>query len=119
MNHVDHTTYLNGIEIGMSQEAMEDCSASGPVDEAVDHWFTRVNVYATAEQIRNELKEYGAWDAEELQDDTQNLKRIVWIAASNIKDDLRENNAGCDKCGMNDRAPGSNFCQECLDSETK
>lgn len=36
------------------------------------------------EDIRQELKEYGAWDTEELADDDENKKRILWIAAANI-----------------------------------
>jgi hypothetical protein len=39
--------------------------------------------------IRAELKEYGAWDAGELADDEDNRLRIVWIAASNIREDIR------------------------------
>ena len=31
-----------------------------------------------------ELLEYGAWDAEELQDHEQNLQRILWLAAGDI-----------------------------------
>lgn len=34
--------------------------------------------------IRDELAEYGAWDASDLADDNANLVRIVWIAAGNI-----------------------------------
>ncbi len=37
--------------------------------------------------IRNELAEYGAWDAHELQDDNANRERIVWIARGNIADE--------------------------------
>jgi trimethylamine:corrinoid methyltransferase-like protein len=36
------------------------------------------------ESIKLELKEYGAWDEEELEDIEQNKARILWIACSNI-----------------------------------
>lgn len=36
--------------------------------------------------IRAELSGYGAWDAEELQDDAQNQHRIVWCAACDIRE---------------------------------
>jgi hypothetical protein len=40
-----------------------------------------------------ELKEYGAWDAEELADHEQNLQRILWLASGDITEQ-----DGCD-CG--------------------
>lgn len=36
------------------------------------------------DDLASELKEYGAWDEEELQDRVANEERIVWIAAGNI-----------------------------------
>ena len=39
------------------------------------------------ESISAELKEYGAWDEEELRDIEANLERITWIAAGNIIED--------------------------------
>lgn len=36
--------------------------------------------------LATELKEYGAWDDVELADHAQNLQRIVWIAAGDIKE---------------------------------
>ena len=36
------------------------------------------------EVLRQELKEYGAWDAADLEDHTANLQRILWIAAGDI-----------------------------------
>lgn len=36
------------------------------------------------EKIKEELKEYGAWDDEELKDVEQNQARILWIACGNI-----------------------------------
>ena len=38
------------------------------------------------ELLRMELKEFGAWDETELQDHTQNLQRILWIACGDITD---------------------------------
>lgn len=34
--------------------------------------------------LRAELREYGAWDADELADHSANLDRILWIACGNI-----------------------------------
>lgn len=38
--------------------------------------------------IREELKEYGAWNDDELNNNDQNRARIVWIAANNIMEDI-------------------------------
>jgi hypothetical protein len=38
------------------------------------------------EHVRDELKEYGAWDETELADDAQNLQRMLWLAASDIRE---------------------------------
>lgn len=38
------------------------------------------------ELLKGELREYGAWDAEELADHDQNLQRILWIACGDIVD---------------------------------
>jgi len=46
----------------------------------MDRQFRKIS----ADLIRDELKEYGAWDDEELSDTTLNKERITWIAAGNI-----------------------------------
>ena len=38
------------------------------------------------ELLRKELKEYGAWDDEDLADHDANLSRILWIACGDIVD---------------------------------
>lgn len=39
------------------------------------------------EDLRHELKGYGAWNAEELADHEMNLTRMVWIACGDCADD--------------------------------
>ncbi len=41
------------------------------------------------DRIRDELREYGAWNDKELSDDSRNRRRIVWIAAGNIVEESR------------------------------
>jgi hypothetical protein len=53
--------------------------------------------------IREELKEYGAWDEEELSDDYENMQRIVWIAACNAKDELFEHLGQCESLSDEER----------------
>lgn len=38
-------------------------------------------------KIKEELKEYGAWNEEELKDVDQNQARILWIACGNIREE--------------------------------
>lgn len=86
---------FNRFELRLSGECVEACSHSGPCDADVAAWVDRVREQVardgfanapTAEKIRAELKEYGAWSDEELADDEQNWHRLVWIAAGNISD---------------------------------
>lgn len=37
--------------------------------------------------VRNELAGCGAWDDDELADDTQNLQRLLWLACADITDE--------------------------------
>jgi hypothetical protein len=45
----------------------------------------------TPENLAAELKEYGAWEADDLLDDKTNWERIVWIAAGNIAEENKRN----------------------------
>jgi hypothetical protein len=92
---------FNRFQFRMPGEAVTDCAASGSVDVAVALWAPRIAtltraLYAddpanpwnpTPEKVREELRETGAWDEDELADDAENWKRIVWIAAGNIADE--------------------------------
>jgi len=41
-----------------------------------------------AANLRDELYDYGAWDSDELTDDTANRQRIVWIAGGNLREEM-------------------------------
>lgn len=55
------------------------------------------------ELLRKTLKEYGAWDDDELKDHKENLIRIVWILANDLTDSLHDYNpvkrGECVECG--------------------
>ena len=36
------------------------------------------------DQVRDELREWGAWDEDELEGDAQNLQRLLWLACCDI-----------------------------------
>lgn len=83
---------FNRFTIYMPREAMEDCSHSGSCDSDVSHWAPILqkldqNKEISPEDIRAELKEYGAWEVSELEDDSTNWDRIVWCAACNLKEE--------------------------------
>lgn len=88
----ERTAYFNRFTLDMPAEAVSACSHQGQCDDDVAYWATRVTRPAdiTPEALRAELKEYGAWDAEELSDDAANWQRLLWVAAGNIQDDSRE-----------------------------
>lgn len=44
----------------------------------------------SADAVRAELAEYGAWDAVDLANHDANLARLLWIACGNIRDALTE-----------------------------
>ena len=87
---------FNRFEMRLSGECVEACSHSGACDDDVAHWAPIVRAQVetdaftnrpTPNKIRAELKECGAWDADELADDEANWRRIVWIAAGNIAEE--------------------------------
>jgi len=78
-------------EITLTSEVYNACSHSGQCDDDVKRCRQLPEVVAelskiNPEQLRKELKEYGAWDDTELQNHEENLNRILWIAAGNIQD---------------------------------
>lgn len=86
---------FNRFELRLPGDAVNDIARSGQNDEAVAFWEGKVRAIMvddnftnrpTSESIRAELKEHGAWDAEELADDERNWNRLVWLAAWNIAD---------------------------------
>lgn len=87
---------FNCFELRIPGAAVADIARPGDAAEAVDYWIPRITRYEwgedhtwapTPERIRNELREYGAWDDNELADDAANWRRIVWLAACNINED--------------------------------
>ena len=74
----------------MPDAAITDCSHSGRCDEEVEHWSNTIQrpESCTVRALQEELKEYGAWNQEELADDAANWRRIVWLAAGNIKEEM-------------------------------
>jgi hypothetical protein len=81
-------------EIEMTMAQAKSSSGPGDATEAVESLLTDRKIGRQLDKIgpdkiRDELREYGAWDDGELADEAENMARIVWIAASNIKEEAK------------------------------
>lgn len=84
MNKQIEIVPFNYGELELPRQALEDCHHQGACDADVEHWQPLIDWRSqsmSAADIRNELREYGAWDDEELNNEIENQKRILWIAA--------------------------------------
>jgi hypothetical protein len=84
--------YFNRFNIRLSLSDARSVSQPGDASENVE--ALRLVPYVKSqldrldtEAVRAELKEYGAWDAEQLSDHDANLTRILWIAGCNISEE--------------------------------
>lgn len=78
---------FNRFEIELPNEAVRDCHHRGACDADVDFWEPRIEIKVAPDLIKAELAEYGAWDESELQDEKQNKKRLIWLAAAQIQEE--------------------------------
>ena len=76
----------------LTKQCIDDCTRPGvPADDEVKHWLTDPKVKAQlsripADALRAHLKEYGAWDSDELSDHEDNLARTLWIACGDASE---------------------------------
>jgi hypothetical protein len=85
---------FNHFELQMTKAQAQSASHPGPCDADVAYLAMSPNIRrqlnkSGPDAIRAELREYGAWDDDELADDAENRLRLVWIAAGNITDELQ------------------------------
>ena len=87
---------FNYFELRLLGACVIACNGSGDQSGNVEFWTPHVKMQVDRdafknapndETIRKELKQYGAWDAKELQDSEMNWQRLVWIAACNINEE--------------------------------
>ena len=86
------TAFFNRFILELPSEAVLDCHHQGACDEDVLFWSNKITRpdEITKEKLKSELKEYGAWDKDELENDDDNWKRLIWIAAGNIQENEGE-----------------------------
>lgn len=76
----------NGIEMTMEQaESASDASALARIPSIT----MQLDLYGPME-LAISLRESGAWDEAELEDDDQNRQRAVWLAACDIRENRSE-----------------------------
>lgn len=81
------TACFERFEITLPSECVSDCSHQGDCGEDVRAWASRLKLVLDPDALRGELYGYGAWEEWELSDHEVNIRRIIWIAACNIKED--------------------------------
>ena len=67
-------------------ECVRECSASGAVDESVAYWVKKLHFDAPEPLAAKWLKEFGAWDDEELADHAANVRRVLWLACCDLRE---------------------------------
>lgn len=80
-----------GLELTMTLEEAESCSHSGRCDEDVKFLSQNKRILEQwekidKEQVKKALQESGAWEESELQDNSENLLKAVWLAANDISE---------------------------------
>lgn len=76
--------------VALPEDCVIELSASGPVDAAAAYWASSDQVdwgEVSADDIRAELEEAGAWDDDDLADDHANRERLLWILSGNVAED--------------------------------
>ena len=80
--------------IEQARSASHQGKCDDDVEELIDNPSIKKQLDAIgADEIRDDLKEMGAWDDEELANDAENRLRFVWIAAGYIAEDYDEDEA--------------------------
>lgn len=75
------------LSLTITLDDAQSCSHSGPCDANVEYLQRSITDQTDRwdpEELAAELDEYGAWDAEELQDHEANVTRMVWIACNDV-----------------------------------
>ena len=85
--------YFDRFTIEMGKRQALNCSHQGACDEDVARTLRNPKIRRQLAKISDEdlsatLREYGAWDDEELANRADNEARIVWIAAGDIRAEM-------------------------------
>lgn len=86
------TESLGRIELQITLAQARACSHPGPCDADVAELRQVPAIRRQLDQLKPELvaeclREYGAWDDEELADHQANLNRLLWVATNDIAEE--------------------------------
>jgi len=84
------TSSSGRIELNITKKQAAIGSHQGQCDDDVKYLSELLAIKRQLSKIQKdilikELKEYGAWEDDELQDHEQNLQRILWLACGDIE----------------------------------
>jgi hypothetical protein len=88
--------YFERFEITMTRAQALSCSQPGrDASPDIERLLTDPRIARQArkldrDKLREELDEYGAWGDAELADHDANIRRILWIAAGNIREESEQ-----------------------------
>ncbi len=69
-------------------EAIDECTIGGrDASESVADWVRRLEFSADPDLTREYLSGFGAWDADELADDAQNVQRLFWVVCGYLAEE--------------------------------
>jgi hypothetical protein len=75
------------IPYGMESIGYHSGACDSDIEELLELQQIKAQLSGIAPQVlREELKEFGAWDSEELANHEENLARILWIACGDLVD---------------------------------
>jgi len=92
MKEEKYPAFFERFTIWLTEEEAKTGAHPGRCDDDIDSMLQQDDIKVQldttdAEDIRKELSEYGAWDKEELSNDEDNRRRILWIACGNVKEE--------------------------------
>lgn len=84
--------FNGGLELALHVDDAHQGSHQGACDDDIAALAQKPYIAAQlaemdADRVRDELREYGAWDDEELSDEAQNLHRLLWVSCGNINEE--------------------------------
>lgn len=87
--------YFNRFTIEMTKDQAFSVSHQGQCDDDVKELLKNTKIKRQLKKIsdddlKKELKEYGAWNNEELENRKDNEERIIWIAGCDIREEIQE-----------------------------
>lgn len=82
--HVDYDLTIEELP----RDCVDECSAPGPADNAVDYWRVHLGFTVNRERAIRCLQGYGAWSAEELSASSNDelAARVLWLACGSFNE---------------------------------